>query len=166
MNRLRDLRPAPKGITHWLKYASVAAAILILVSGTYFYLNNKNQKPALAQTPTPTDIKAPQTNRASIKLASGQNIYLDSAANGQLALQNNVKLIKTAGGTISYDGSSQLKSTALIYNTLTNPRGSKNIAMTLTDGTKVWLNAGSSLTYPVAFTGHERNVEITGGGLL
>lgn len=149
-------------ISIWRRASAVAASILILISGTYFFLHNKTSKPVLAQTPGPTDIKAPQANRATITLASGQNIFLDSASNGQLALQNNVKLNKTAEGTISYDESSQLKSTALIYNTLTNPRGSRSIAITLTDGTKVWLNAGSSLTYPVAFTGHERNVEITG----
>ena len=147
----------------WRRASVAAAAILIISITTYLFItNNKPQKPTLAQTPSPTDIKAPQTNRATITLSTGQNIFLDSAANGQLALQNNVKLIKTAGGTISYDGSSQTKSTALIYNTLTNPKGSRVINVTLNDGSKVWLNAGSSLTYPVAFTGHERNVEITG----
>jgi hypothetical protein len=104
------------------------------------------------------DVEAPQSNRAAITLASGHKIYLDSAAKGILVSQGNVKLFKLADGEITYSGSN----TAAEYNTLTNPRGSRPVAMTLTDGTKVWLNAGSSLTYPVAFTGKERNVEITG----
>jgi transmembrane sensor len=172
MDRLRALRPESiptasetpvlqlKLKTAWLRWASVAAAILISFS-TYFYFSNKNEKPAVIAH-VPTDVKAPQTNRATITLSGGQNIFLDSAANGQLALQNNIKLIKTSEGKISYNGSQPGQTAALIYNTLTNPKGSKVIDMELADGTHVWLNAGSSLTYPVAFAGHERNVEITG----
>jgi transmembrane sensor len=160
MDRLRALRPEPKRKTNWLRWAS-AAAILLISIGSYLYISNKNEKPAfIAQIPT--DIKAPSTNRATITLAEGQSIFLDSASNGQLAMQNNVKLIKTAEGKIAYEGSFPVKNVALIYNTLTNPKGSRVIEMALSDGTHVWLNAGSSLTYPVAFTGHERNVEITG----
>jgi transmembrane sensor len=137
---------------------AAAAAVLLILTGGYFYLNNKNANPnTVAQTPTPMDVEAPQSNRAAITLAGGHKIYLDSAAKGILVSQGNVKLFKLADGEITYSGSN----TAAEYNTLTNPRGSRPVAMTLTDGTKVWLNAGSSLTYPVAFTGKERNVEIT-----
>jgi ferric-dicitrate binding protein FerR (iron transport regulator) len=50
----------------------------------------------------------------------------------------------------------------LEFNTLSNPRGSKVINMMLADGSRVWLNAGSSITYPVAFVGNKRNVNIDG----
>ncbi|HJY23957.1 MAG TPA: FecR domain-containing protein, partial [Hanamia sp.] len=59
-------------------------------------------------------------------------------------------------------GASQGKGGEITYNTLTNPAGSRVVNLTLEDGTKVWLNSKSSLRYPTAFSGKERNVEITG----
>ncbi|HET6996597.1 MAG TPA: FecR domain-containing protein, partial [Chitinophagaceae bacterium] len=79
------------------------------------------------------------------------------------ATENNVNLIKKADCEIVYDDSRlTAHDSPLTYNTLTNPRGSKVIDMTLSDGSKVWLNAGSSVKYPVTFIGKDRKVEITG----
>jgi ferric-dicitrate binding protein FerR (iron transport regulator) len=91
-------------------------------------------------------------------LANGSTIYLDSAANGIVTNQGNVQLVKVADGSIAYDGATS----EIMYNTLTNPRGSKVINITFSDGTRVWLNAGSSITYPMVFVGHERKVTVTG----
>ena len=96
-----------------------------------------------------------------VTLANGQRVFLDSISNGALALQGNVKLVKLPSGEIVYQQSGEL-SGQLQYNTLENPRGSKVINMALADGSKVWLNAGSSLTYPIAFVGSERKVSVTG----
>ena len=104
------------------------------------------------------DVNPPGTNRAAITLANGQTIYLDSAANGSLTTQENVEIVKLADGQIVYRGSAR----ETVYNTLTNPRNSKVIDITLADGSRVWLNAGSSLVFPVAFTGRERKVSVTG----
>src|SRR5579863_1718008 len=119
----------------WLRYAAAAVAILLISTATYVYFSNKNVKPvAVAQIPT--DVKAPQTNRATVTLANGQKVFLDSASNGELALQNNIKLMKTAAGKITYDGSQPVaENAALVYNTLENPRGSKVIDLVLSDGT-------------------------------
>ena len=73
-------------------------------------------------------------------------------------MQGNVQLTKLHDGQIVYKGSSN----EITYNTLINPRGSKVIQITLSDGTKVWLNSESSMRYPTAFTGSERVVEVTG----
>jgi hypothetical protein len=97
-----------------------------------------------------------------ITLANGQKIYLDSAGNGALAVQGNVKLVKLAGGEIAYQQGPDNISGKIEYNTISNPKGSKVINMVLADGSKVWLNAGSSLTYPVLFIGNERKVSVTG----
>jgi ferric-dicitrate binding protein FerR (iron transport regulator) len=61
-------------------------------------------------------------------------------------------------GQIAYKGTSE----QVEYNTLSNPRGSKVISLVLADGSKVWLNAASTLKYPTAFVGNERKVDITG----
>jgi ferric-dicitrate binding protein FerR (iron transport regulator) len=85
-------------------------------------------------------------------------VYLDSAGNGALAREDNVQVVKLADGQIAYKGAAS----ELVYNTLTNPRGSKVIDMTLSDGSRIWLNAGSSITYPVTFVGKERHVVVIG----
>lgn len=142
------------------RIAVAASIILLLGIGAYFMLFNRSTKPTeIVKTPTEAnDVKAPEANRAMIVLANGQQVYLDSANSGELAMQGNVKLVKLADGQISYSGNA----TEVTFNTLTNPRGSKVIDMTLADGSHVWLNAGSSVTYPVAFVGNERKVSITG----
>ncbi len=112
------------------------------------------------------NIVAPVTNRATITLADGSQVYLDSAGNGQLGQVGNIRLVKLASGQIAYQTAEGQILEELQYNTLSNPRGSKVIDITLSDGSHVWLNAGSSIRYPVAFTGADRTVELTGEGIL
>ncbi len=141
-----------------------AAAIMLLLGlGLYFYYVQTPEKPHPQVTDIkPDDIPPPANNRATILLADGSRVFLDSAGNGQLAQQGNIKLVKLANGQIAYQLAGGQILQELQYNTLTNPRGSKVINMQLSDGSHVWLNAGSSVTYPVAFTGNERKVNITG----
>ncbi len=142
-----------------LRRIAAAAAILILLGSSYFLFFNKTGKQTeIVKTDLPKDIKAPETNRAMITMANGKTVYLDSLANGTLATEGGVKLEKLADGKIAYSGSA----TQLEYHTLNNPKGSIVIDMVLADGSHVWLNAGSSVTYPVAFVGKERKVTITG----
>ena len=138
-----------------------AAAILIGISfGTYFLIKNqKTTTPAIATAPTNTDV-APGGNKAILTLNNGSKIILDSAHNGVLAQQGNTKIIKTDSGKLAYSISTE-KPTEMVPNTLTTPRGGQ-YQLTLPDGTKVWLNAASSITYPTAFFGGDRKVKITG----
>ena len=142
---------------------AAASVTIMLAASAYFLLFKKSiSSPQVVKAGTlPHDVQAPQSNKAMITLANGQKVYLDSINNGALALQGNVKLVKLASGEIVYQSSGEI-SGQLQYNTLENPKGSKVINMILTDGTKVWLNAGSSLVYPVVFTGDKRKVAITG----
>jgi transmembrane sensor len=144
----------------------VAAASIILAigfSGWFSFINNKNDKQQqIVDTGITHDIKPPEENRATITLTNGQTVYLDSAAIGSLAVQGSVKLVKLANGKIAYQTESEEIIEKPVFNTLTNPKGSRVVDMTLADGSRVWLNAGSSITYPVVFIKNERSVAITG----
>lgn len=147
----------------WKRMAVAASIIFVVGLGAYLLFLNKSDRSnetGFTKTEVPAEIKAPETNRAVITLANGQQVYLDSVGNGALAMQGNVQIIKESDGRITYTGSEK----EVVFNTLSNPRGSRVIDMTLADGSRVWLNAGSSITYPVAFVGPERKVSITGEG--
>lgn len=144
------------------RWWAAASVILLLGAFSYFMFFNKPTHPDQIVKVLPNDIKAPQSNRAMIILANGQKVFLDSVGSGALAVQGNVKLVKLPNGEIAYQNTSGEISREMKYNTLSNPRGSKVINMVLADGSKVWLNAGSALTYPVAFIGNERKVSISG----
>jgi transmembrane sensor len=167
------VRPMYPGQYNWKRFVAAAAVILVLALAGYFIYTGRQQKTEIAKGIVPKDIPAPGTTRAVITLADGRQVYLDSAGNGTLAVQNNVKVVRTADGRIAYQSEGEASqqggnegslggSEGISYNTLTNPRGSRVIDMQLSDGSHVWLNAGSSLKYPVAFVAKERKVEITG----
>lgn len=147
-----------------------AAAVLILVMGAAAYLvlskpGQKNSSPvAQGQEQRFKNDVQPGTNKPQLVLADGRTVILDSAALGLLATEGNVKVVRDKEGNIVYGGSgSQMTDhRSLLYNTITNPRGSKVVPLTLVDGTKVWLDAGSSITFPNAFVSNERKVQITG----
>jgi ferric-dicitrate binding protein FerR (iron transport regulator) len=146
------------------KWGWAAASILLLLGiGSYFLLTKKEKQPTIAVN-IPTDIAAPTGNRAMITLADGTKVFLDSVGKGQLAQQGSIKLIKLANGKIAYQPLGDGRNQSVAYNTLVNPRGSKVIDMQLSDGSHVWLNAGSAITYPVAFIGNDRSVELEGEG--
>ena len=146
----------------WIKIA--AAAVIVLALGVGFYFTqSKNEKPVIADTkPLQNDVRAPEAVKAMITLADGRTVALDKMASGQLAMQGDVSVLKNAVGEVIYSSGSRVSARELQYNTLTNPRGSQVVNLTLADGTRVWLNAESSLKYPVAFVGNDRKVEITG----
>lgn len=144
----------------------LAAASIILVVGVGLALYQGYQKPDELQIVKSgnTDIQAPNANRATIVLADGSKVFLDNLNNGEVAQQGNVKVVKLANGEIAYQSASGEILKEIKYNTLTNPRGSKVINITLADGSRVWLNAGSSITYPIAFVEKDRKVKLEGEG--
>ena len=141
----------------------VAATIIILLSAGVFFLYNKKQQSEVAQTETANPLKndvAPGGDKAVLTLADGSQIILDNAKNGNLANQGDIKVIKL-DGQLAYNGSNQ--STEVLYNTISTPKGGQ-YQLVLADGSKVWLNAASSLRFPASFIGKERKVELTGEG--
>lgn len=146
--KVRRIRPA------WWARTAVAASILAVVAIGIVLLQDK--KPGeIALVETTHDIEAPKETKAMIRLADGRTVALESLST---VMQDGVQVIKNENGEVIYTG----ESGSLVYNTLSNPRGSEVVSLVLADGTRVWLNAASSLTYPVAFAGNERNVTITG----
>jgi len=144
----------------------VAASLLILVmaSISYFYFskneNKEMQRTVAKKTNQKNDIP-PGGNKAVLTLANGSSIVLDSAQNGTLTQQGNAKVVKLDGGKLIYQKDENTNAVAVQYNTITTPRGGQ-YQLVLADGSKVWLNSESSITFPTAFTGNERKVEIKG----
>ena len=164
LDRIFDQQSLPEKkfkhrISYWVKLA--AAVLLFILPGIYFLKNNRPKPAALTalNKPRPIDVQ-PGGNKAILTLGDGSHIVLDSARNGLLAHQGNTKVVKSAHGRIAYNTTAN-STAAPIYNTMTTPRGGK-YDLQLADGTKVWLNASSSITYPITFSGTERRVSITG----
>jgi transmembrane sensor len=141
------------------RWVWVAALALLLagIGGYMYHLLNSKAVPPPAVAEKPADI-LPGRDGAILTLADGRKVVLDSLGNGVIATQNGTKLL-LQNGALSY--AKDAGSMAPAYNTLTTPKG-RQFQLILPDGTKVWLNAASSLRYPTVFSGSERWVEVTG----
>lgn len=145
----------------WKRWQRIAvAACLLVMAGIALWmllLKDTRQQP-VAKLP---DVPAPNAVRATITLANGRQITLESADNGVLATEGQTAVVKEADGAIRY-ADSQPATGEVSYNTLFNPRGSKVAIISLADGTKVWLNTASTLRYFSSVGKGERKVELTG----
>jgi transmembrane sensor len=144
-----------------LKYGAAAAILLGVCVGGYWLLLNKSQLAVMqVQAGRFKNDVQPGGNKATLTLSSGSVIDLDSARHGALATQGSSQVIKLNDSVLTY-ASGTKSAEAVAYNTLATPKGGQYL-LVLPDGTKVWLNAASSITYPTAFAGQERKVAITG----
>lgn len=150
----------------WLRYA--AAVLVILGIGTFFLLQKK-EKP---DTRLVKDVNVQDGNQdippgkegALLTLADGRTILLDSLQPGAIAEQGSNIILKD--GALSYaQWQAGNHSDSILYNTMQTPRG-RQFQLTLPDGTKVWLNAMSSIRFPVSFPDNTREVSITGEAYL
>jgi transmembrane sensor len=139
----------------WFKYA--AAIVLLVIAGYWLYLSQQPDPPEQAVAEIKQPVIAPGKEGAILTLSDGKELVLDSLGNGIIADQQGTK-ITLKNGQLGYDASAASESK---YNKMTTPRG-RQFHLKLPDGTSVWLNASSSITYPTAFTGKERTVFITG----
>jgi ferric-dicitrate binding protein FerR (iron transport regulator) len=163
-NSLREQKTKVIYLKQW-KFVAVAASVLLFISAGLYLFVKKNAREAVYtvnhnnDNPVP-DIQ-PGTNKAILTLSTGKSIVLDSAKNGLLSQQGNAAISKSANGLVVKNGADDKSEIQTAFNTITIPRGGKyNIV--LPDGTSVWLNSSSSLTFPTMFIGSERKVSLTG----
>ena len=142
----------------WINYA--AAAVLVAACTIGFLVLKPKSEPQMVKLQPKTTIQdiAPGKNQAVLTLANGEVITLDDKANGILAKQAGVVITKNADGLLQYQITADAEPA---INTISTPRGGQ-YQLILADGTKVWLNAASAITFPTKFNGLDRKVEIHG----
>lgn len=144
---------------HFLRKWGWAAAAVLLIGGTSYYLvvNKKNPAPVVA-VQTGADIE-PGKSGAILTLADGTEVVLDSMKNGVVAVQNGAAVALADGGLV-YDPTGKVAH-EVQYNKMTTPKG-RQFQISLPDGSRAWLNAASSIRFPTIFADYERKVEVTG----
>lgn len=103
----------------------------------------------------------PGGNHAVLQLADGTKVVLNSASDGQISDQAGIEVTKTRSGELVYTMNEPPDTKVVRMNTVTTPRGGQ-YHLILVDKTEVWLNSGSSITFPTVFSGNDRKVTITG----
>lgn len=143
----------------WAVKLAAATVSLLLMYGGYKWFNKPEPKAPVAELQSVYGDDAPAGgNKASLTLADGRTYDLTTITEMNLSVQPGTKIDKSKG-EITYGKAGENKATA--YNVLRTPLGGQ-YKIVLPDGSRAWLNAGSSLKYPTAFAGRERNVEMTG----
>lgn len=157
----RESVPQPLKRVYWHRWA--AAALLLIAATSAWLLVTRTRKADKLPRAVTENIKkdvSPGSTKAMLTLANGNVIALDSSLKGTLAKQGDVNL-HVSPGMLKYDQNRQTSANSIAYNILKTPKGGQ-YQLELPDGSKVWLNAASSLKFPTAFVGKERRVELSG----
>ena len=138
---------------NWWRVA--VAATIVLALAAWLLADRINQSANSPATKQIADI-APGKEGAVLTLADGTEVLLDTIRNGVVATQAGATAT-VVNGALQYEGMGE----ETLYNTMRTPKG-RQYQLTLPDGSKVWLNAASSISYPVTFSERERRVKVTG----
>jgi transmembrane sensor len=135
-----------------------AAVVVAVIAAAYLLIMRRPAAIAPVAVRYRNDAR-PGRNAALLTLSGGKTVLLDDSAPKNIGRQGNAVILNDSGGLVYQAGTGQ--ASEIFYNTLTTQKGNQ-YHLTLPDGTGVWLNALSSITYPTAFTGKERRVSISG----
>jgi len=145
-------------LTVWTKLTAAASVIFLLSFGYFLIRQRQPQRNAYYKN----DI-LPGRNQATLTLASGKKIVLVRGLSGMLAQQGNTLIGVNGQSAIAYTSTGTNTNLSISYNTLSTALGEQSpYPLVLADGTKVWLNAQSSITFPTTFSGKNRTVKVTG----
>lgn len=150
----------------WFRMTMAAAIVVLVCIPVYYYIIKAPAPKQVVQVKkqqAPKNDALPGGNKATLTLADGTVVDLDNAANGTIATEGRTVVRKREGGQLEYSASNSPLTTdnSPAFNTLSTPKGGQYF-LELPDGSKVWLNAASSIRYPTTFSGKERLVELTG----
>ncbi|MFA6083855.1 FecR family protein [Mucilaginibacter sp.] len=152
---------------YWSNFSArnlaIAASIIAMLGvGLYFFRAKSSYiLPDQVNIEHQNHDALPGGNNAVLTLADGSRIVLNKAKNGTLVKVGNIKVNKTADGQLVYSINGAGNEQRSEFNTISTPKGGQ-YQVVLADGTKVWLNAASSIKYPTMFSGRKRQVEILG----
>ncbi|RYY28573.1 MAG: FecR family protein [Sphingobacteriaceae bacterium] len=153
----------PKNNYYWIGIA--ATLFLAALFGIYFYLPGRHSaKPTsfITQKTKPVTEVLPGADRAVLTLGNGKQVILNDTKTNAITIQPDVVVHQNKTGLVyAVNKTSLQQPAALSYNTITVPKGGQ-YQLSLTDGTQVFLNAGSALTYPAKFSGNTREVTLKG----
>ena len=131
-----------------------AAAIALLIGCGALFLLQRGQQPT---APVAQQIQEDLTGKIVLTLSDGRQVALSDSL-GSLQEQNGTT-IENGNQSLVYNPTDS--TIAMVYNTIRIPRGAE-YKLVLADGSQVWLNAESTITYPVAFQGETREVRLQG----
>lgn len=157
--RMQTVLPARPSALRRLRPVLAAASVLLLVAlGAYFFSMHEQEKPVPASAVVLQHDALPGGKKATLTLSDNRQIVLDEHAPGEVASETGISVTKNDEGQLVYTaGSGEGKG----FHTISTPMGGE-CQVTLSDGSRVWLNASSSIRFPVHFSGAERPVEIAG----
>ncbi|PSL44708.1 FecR family protein [Chitinophaga niastensis] len=154
-----DVNPIVFRLKPALLWAAACLALLLSLLSYRFFAGQVTDKGKIAQTmPPPVQSSA----NVMLTLSDGKQLVLDSTGTGHTIEQKGARAVNSGKETLTYTGNADgIGPAEMVFNTLTIPRG-RHYKLVLPDGSKVWLNAASSIHYPTHFPEGQRKVELTG----
>lgn len=148
-----------------VRYSMVATITVLIAVGLFAWFQyrtagTRTEKRIVQVKEFEKNDVLPGGDKAVLTLDDGSQVVLDNSKNGTLSEEGDTKVVKPENGQLVYEAA-KVAVAKPMYNTLSTPKGGQ-YQLTLSDGTKIWLNAASSLRFPLVFAGNERKVEMTG----